>query len=172
MATTNTGQEELVLSFLFDTDEWVLGNTAGFRNVGSTIDRVKLISAVQSGSTSLPYGVTDITTGHGRSTAGRKTLAMRRTPSRMRTSTSWSKITSLSIRIDFIESVSSLDAVSKETSSRPATGRCRGTRPRTHSTPSWLDAEWAECTSFATCDRDPPLALLRASCGSTRPVPV
>jgi hypothetical protein len=46
MASTNTGQEGLVLSFLFDTDEWVLGNTAGFRNVGSTIDRVKLISAV------------------------------------------------------------------------------------------------------------------------------
>jgi S-(hydroxymethyl)glutathione dehydrogenase/alcohol dehydrogenase len=46
MASTNTGQEGLVLSFLFDTDEWVLENTAGFRNVGSTIDRVKLISAV------------------------------------------------------------------------------------------------------------------------------
>ena len=46
MASTNTGQEGLVLSFLFDTDEWVLGNTAGFRNVGSTIDRVTLISAV------------------------------------------------------------------------------------------------------------------------------
>jgi hypothetical protein len=46
MASTNTGQEGLVLSFLFDTDEWVLGNTARFRKVGSTIDRVKLISAV------------------------------------------------------------------------------------------------------------------------------
>ena len=23
------------------------------------------------------------------------------------------------------------------------------------STPSWLDAGWAECTSFATCDKDP-----------------
>jgi hypothetical protein len=29
-------------------------------------------------------------------------------------------------------------------------GRCLGTRPRTRSTPSWLDTEWARCTSFAT----------------------
>ncbi len=34
-------------------------------------------------------------------------------------------------------------------------GRCLGTRPRTRSTPSWLDAGWAGCTSFATCDKDP-----------------
>jgi hypothetical protein len=34
-------------------------------------------------------------------------------------------------------------------------GRCLGTRPRTRSTPSWLDAEWAGCTSFATCEKDP-----------------
>src|SRR6266702_4625103 len=31
-------------------------------------------------------------------------------------------------------------------------GRCLGTRPRTRSIPSWLDAGWARCTSFATCD--------------------
>ena len=46
MASTNTWQEGLVPSLLFDTDEWVLRNAAGFRNVGSTIDRVTLISAV------------------------------------------------------------------------------------------------------------------------------
>jgi uncharacterized protein DUF899 len=34
-------------------------------------------------------------------------------------------------------------------------GKCLGTRPRTRSTPSWLDAGWAGCTSFATCDKDP-----------------
>src|SRR5712692_5140656 len=34
-------------------------------------------------------------------------------------------------------------------------GRCLGTRPRTRSTPSWLDAGRAGCTSFATCDKDP-----------------
>jgi hypothetical protein len=34
-------------------------------------------------------------------------------------------------------------------------GRCLGTRPRTRSTPFWLDAGWAGCTSFATCDKEP-----------------
>jgi hypothetical protein len=34
-------------------------------------------------------------------------------------------------------------------------GRCLGTRPRTRSTPSWLVAGWAGCTSFATCDKEP-----------------
>jgi Bacterial protein of unknown function (DUF899) len=34
-------------------------------------------------------------------------------------------------------------------------GRCLGTRPRTCSTPSWLDAGWACSTSFVTCDGDP-----------------
>jgi predicted dithiol-disulfide oxidoreductase (DUF899 family) len=33
--------------------------------------------------------------------------------------------------------------------------RCLGTRPKTRSTSSWLDAGWAGCTSFATCDKDP-----------------
>jgi hypothetical protein len=64
------------------------------------------VMPIQSGSTSLPYGVTDIITGHARSTAGRKTLAMRRTPSGIGTSISRTNITSFSIRIDFIESLS------------------------------------------------------------------
>ena len=34
-------------------------------------------------------------------------------------------------------------------------GKCPGTRPRTRSTPSWLDARRASCTSFATFGKDP-----------------
>lgn len=33
-------------------------------------------------------------------------------------------------------------------------GRCPGTRRRFRSQLYWLDARWAGCTSFATCDRD------------------
>ena len=44
-------------------------------------------------------------------------------------------------------------------------GRCPGTRPRTHSTPSWLDAGWAGFTSFATCDRDPMSSRLTGPTG-------
>lgn len=45
-------------------------------------------------------------------------------------------------------------------------GRCLGTLPRNRSTPSWLDAEWACFTSFATCDKDPTSSRLTGRRGA------
>jgi hypothetical protein len=58
---------------------------------------------IQSGMASFPYGVTDITTGTACSAAGRKMLAIKRTPSRIETGTSWSNLIPPSIRVDLVQ---------------------------------------------------------------------